>query len=229
MKHLFRHAALTIAALILSSCATKLSEKQKAAITQVSVSKPVAGPEDFHPADGTQAPGAANGVPMATGGGALPALIGLAIDSGVKAHQSSQFKKQYGAQLDEVNAAARRDIGEALRAHGTKVLKSDPFFGPKLVAQAPNRFDGELQKYGLVRFSRDDDQTYLGAQIHCVVWLSDANGKKLFTRVIVCRSKDSHTIHDYAAKKSLVNDVFKQAGENFEQQFKALLDQQLGR
>ncbi|WP_193214988.1 hypothetical protein [Luteolibacter marinus] len=229
MKQLFPSSVLAVSTLLFCNCSSTLSEKQKAAITQVTVAKPAVGPEDFQPASGTQSPGAANGVPMATGGGALPALIGLAIDAGVTAHQASEFKKQYGAQLDEVNAAARRDIGEALRERGSKVVKNDPFFGPKLATSAPYRFDGELVRYGLVRFSRSDDQTYLGAEIVCNVWLADASGKKLFTRTTVCRSEDSHTIHDFAAKKSLVNDVFKQAADQFESQFKAILDQQLGR
>jgi hypothetical protein len=96
-------------------------------------------------------------------------------------------------------------------------------------AGAANRFDGELAQYGLVRYAREDDQTVLGMEIRCTVWLADSAGKKLFTQVISGRSADSHTIHDYAAKKSLVGKVYEQALDDFETRFSAMLDFQLNR
>ena len=221
---------LSLPVLFLVSCANKLSESQKASLTQVTAGHPVVEAGDLKPADGTDSPNAANSVPMATGGGLIPALIGSAIDAGVTAHQSSQFKKQYGAQLDQVQAQIPRNPGPDLRERAAKVLKTDAFFGSRYAETgAPNRFDGDLVSYGLVRYDRSEDQTSLGMGITCNVWLTDAKGKKLFTRTLVGRSTDSHTIHDYAAKPSLVKTVYAQALDSFEQQFQALIDDQLGR
>lgn len=230
MKLSINSIALPCIALVLASCGNRLTEAQKASLTQVMVSRPVVEATDLKPADGTDSPGASNGVPMATGGGIIPALIGSAIDAGVTAHQSSEFKKQYGAQLEEVQAAIPRNPGDDLRKRAASALKKDAFFGPRMVeAGAANRFDGELVQYGLVRYAREDDQTVLGMEIRCSVWLMDSGGKKLFTRVLSGRSKDSHTIHDYAAKKSLVKVAYDQALNDFEAQFSAMLDVQLNR
>jgi hypothetical protein len=221
---------VSLPVLFLASCANKLSEAQKSSLTQVMVNRPAVEAGDLKPADGTDSPNASTGVPMATGGGLIPALIGTAIDAGVTAHQSSQFKKQYGAQLDQVQAQIPRNPGPDLRERAAKVLKKDEFFGSRLVESgAPNQFDGDLFSYGLVRYDRSEDQTVLGLQITCDVWLTDAKSKRLFTRRLTARSTDSHTIHDYAAKPALVKKVYAQALDGFEVQFKSLLDAQLDR
>ena len=64
--------------------------------------------------------------------------------------------------------------------------------------------------------------------ISCNVWLMDANSKKLFSQLIIGRSADSHTIHDYAAKPKLVDKAYAQALDSFEAQFKGMVDTQLG-
>lgn len=216
--------------ILLASCASKLSEAQKSSLTQVMVNRPAVEATDLKPADGTDSPNASTAVPIATGGGLIPALIGSAIDAGVTAHQANEFKKQYGAQLDQVQAQIPRNPGPDLRDRAAKVLKKDKFFGSRLVESgAPNRFDGDLVSYGLVRYDRSEDQTVLGMTITCNVWLTDAKGKKLFTRTLTAMSEDSHTIHDYAAKPSLVKKVYAQALDGFESQFKALIDAQLDR
>jgi hypothetical protein len=215
----------------LASCApTKLTEAQKASLERVTVSRPAVQAEDLKPVDGSDSPGAANKVPMVTGGGIIPALIGSAIDAGVTAHQSSQFKKQYGTQIEQVQARIPRNPGSDLRERGVRVLKKDSFFGTRLTeTDAPNRFDGDLVSYGLVRYDRNNDQTTLGMDISCNVWLTDANSKKLFTQLIIGRSKDSYTIPEYAAKPALVDKVYLQALDSFEAQFKGMVDSQLGR
>lgn len=217
--------------LSLASCAPgKLTEAQKASLERVTVYQPVVQAEDLKPVDGSESPNAASNVPMATGGGIIPALIGSAIDAGVTAHQSSQFKKQYGAQIDQVQARIPRSPGPALRERATRVLKKDSFFGSRYTEnKAGNRFDGDLVSYGLVRYDRKNDQTTLGMDISCNVWLMDANSKKLFSQLIIGRSVDSHTIHDYAAKPKLVDKVYAQALDSFESQFKGMVDSQLGR
>ena len=116
---------------------------------------------------------------MATGGGALPALIGMAIDAGVTAHQTSQFKKQYGDKLDKVNANVPKNLSKRLRANAGDMLRKDEFFGPRLRDTSSNRFDGELISYGLGRFHRTDDETHLGATMTVRVTLKDASGKSL--------------------------------------------------
>lgn len=212
-----------------SSCSTALTEAQKKSLTTVSISKPHVEVSDFKPVDGTDSPNAATTVPIITGGGLIPALIGSAIDAGVTSYQAKQFKEQYGKTIEQVNAEVPRAIGDALRARAVTVLKKDEFFASRLRSNSPNQFGGELLSYGLERFDRKDDVTYLGSVVSVNIWLKDASGKRLFTETINLKSKSSHPVNDYAGNKKLMKSVFSEAFDEFSSKFASILDAKMGR
>jgi hypothetical protein len=168
-------------------------------------------------------------VPTATGGGLIPALIGSAIDAGVTAYQAKQFKKQYGKSIEQVNTEVPRAIGDALRASAVTALKKDEFFGPRLRTDSSNQFGGELLSYGLQRYDRKDDVTYLGAVVTLNVWLDDVSGKRLFKKSMTLKSQSSHPVEDYVGNKKLMKSVFNEAFDDFSHQFASMLDAKLGR
>ena len=225
----FRILALPVIAFAFSSCSQDWSEAQKSQLSTVALSQPSVRAGAMKNASGIDSPNASTTVPVATGGGALPALIGMAIDAGVTAHQSSQFEKQYGHQLGQVNASVPRTLEKKLRASAEKMLRNDEFFGPRLKNDSPNRFSGELVTYGLERFHRTDDETHLGATLTVQVKLTDASGKALLEQPIMARSNNSIKVGELAANPKKVDGLFEEAADNFAAQLKTALDRKLNR
>jgi hypothetical protein len=224
-----RLLALPAIAFIFSSCSQNWTEAQKSQLSTVALSQPSVTAGAMKQASGIDSPNAATSVPMATGGGLIPALIGTAIDAGVTAHQRNQFDKQYGQQLGKVNANVPKTVEKKLRASAEKMLRSDEFFGPRLKNDSPNRFSGELTSYGLERFHRTNDETHLGASVTVLVRLNDASGKALLEQPIVARSTNSIAVGELAAQPKKVDSLFDEAAENFAVQLKAALDRKLNR
>ncbi len=221
--------ACTFAALAFSSCSQSWSEAQKSQLTTVALPEPYTKAGAMKPASGIDSPGAATSVPMATGGGLLPALIGSAIDAGVTAHQSNQFEKQYGDRIGKVNASMPKNLSKKLRASAEKMLRGDEFFGPRLKETSPNRFEGELTNYGLTRFHRTNDETHLGATLSVRVGLKDPSGKSLLDQIITANSTSSIGVNELAAQPKKTEALFDEAVANFSQQLKAALDRKLNR
>lgn len=224
-----RFLALPAIALAFSSCSQNWSEAQKSQLSTVAVSQPSVKAGAMKEASGIDSPNASTSVPMATGGGLIPALIGTAIDAGVTAHQRSQFEKQYGQQLGKVNANVPKSVEKKLRASAEKMLRSDEFFGPRLKNDSPNRFSSELTSYGLERFLRTNDETHLGATVTVQVKLTDASGKVLLDTAIAARSTNSVTVGELAAQPKKVDALFDEAAETFAVRLKGILDHKLNR
>lgn len=224
-----RWLALPVVALACSSCSHSWSEAQKSQLSTVALSEPVAVPGAAQPASGIDSPNASTSVPMATGGGLIPALIGVAIDAGVEAHQKNQFEKQYAGQIEKVNANMPKGLGKKLRASTEKMLRSDEFFGPRLKDQSASRFSGELLSYRLERFHRTNDQTHLGARLTVQVRLAGADGKSLLDQPVTGTSTSSISVGELAGNPKKIDHLFDEAVANYTTTLKAVLDQKLNR
>lgn len=229
MKKTLIYGVLGLVSVALVSCSGALSEKQKAAITSISVTDHEELKGAKKAVNGGKSPGAADSLPMVTGGGALPALLGSAIDAGVVSVQKSNFKKQYASEIERLNAVAYPKIADAIEEKGISVLKRDDFFGPKWTDQAgAHYFDGEITTYGLQRRERKKGETYLEAMVGLNVWLV-SDGKKLFTAPMTVVSENAYTTSEFADKPELLRKVFVEAVSDFENQFDGLLNKKLGR
>lgn len=214
--------------LTLTGCST-LSEKQKAMISGVGVKPYEMAPGALHIPDGTASPNASSGVPAATGGGLIPALIGSAIDTSVTSRQQKEFEKNNGQYFKNANDSIPEDIVKQLEARTVKVLNSDPFFGSRLKSKPSSFFCGKVLDYGLTRLSEKNGNIYLEAKIKLDVWLVGSDGKKMFKQPVSASSKDAYTMQQYASDKSLSARVFEQALDDFEVQLIKLTDAKMGR
>jgi hypothetical protein len=228
MKWMSFRLVVPVVALALASCA-HWSDAQKAKLSTVALREPVVKADALKPVDGTESPEASSKVPMATGGGALPALIGLAIDAGVTSYQSNQFQKQYGTQLEQVNAAAPRSLGKKLRARTATLLQRDSFFGSRMRDQSPSAFQLDVLSYGFKRLHRTNDETHLGATMTVKVSLTGSDQKALINRVIVGQSSSSVPVRQLAGKPKQAEALMDEAVESFAQQLQADLDSHLKR
>ena len=229
MKTIINYCVCGIAVLTFTSCSHSLTEKQKAAITSIGVADHDVLKGAKKAVNGSKPLGVAQAITGASGGGILPALFGEAIDAGVVAVQKNSFQKQYGSDVERLNAIAYPKLVDAIEKRGVSVLQRDAFFGPKWTDKAGEHyFDGEITSYGLQRRHRDADETYLEAMVGVNVWLV-SNDKKLFKAPLMLRSENAYTVADYVEQPERLRAVFKEACDGFDSQFSALLDQKLGR
>ncbi len=151
-----RPAAFFLAAALCglwSGCSSVWSEAEKAKLAQVMVAAPSVAKDSYQKPDATTSPGMANTIPMTTGGGLIPALVGAAIDAGVMSKQQREFESTQAKYFPDL--AKRFSVPPAAElAEGIKrVLHKDDFFASRLAAQAPAVFKTEIVHYGLSKSS----------------------------------------------------------------------------
>lgn len=202
---------LTLAALVsITSCSSVLTEAQKFSLTTVGVSE--------HEA----LAGARQNVRL-LGGDTLPLLVGEAVSAG-EVNSSG-----YRADSSHLNKLALPKVSQSIQGRAEQVLKADDFFGSRWSSNADNNFDGEIISYGLVKKkSSKGAAEYLRASIEMRVWLESKNGQRLFTKELTAKSKGSYTVADYTEQPDRVKVAFRQAVDDFESQFAALLEHQSG-
>lgn len=150
IRHTLPLALLTVCAFV-SGCASTWSTEQKASIKTVMVQTPTATKDSYHAPDATKSPGMSSSIPMATGGGLIPALIGSAIDASVTAKQQKSFVASSGQYFEQIRTAAAEPPLSTLKAELEKRLKADEFFGQKMADTSEDRFTLSITSHGLVR------------------------------------------------------------------------------
>ena len=217
-----------VVTLFLSGCGT-LSEKQKASLNEVSLRKSIQTAAAYQKITGTQSPGMGTAIPGATGGGLVFALLGEAIDAGVRTYQSSQFKKQYGNSIEQLDANAQRDLSEALEETVLQAVKADAFFGPRLTENARNYFQIKITSYGLERVKREKNQTYFRSAVSVTLSLTDEKNVRLFENLLVSHSDSSHPFDQLVKDKTLVDQLFLESAKRLNAQTKEVLTARLGK
>jgi hypothetical protein len=138
---------------MLSGCATGWSEAEKAKLSQVMVAPATVAKDCYQKPDATVSPGMANSIPVATGGGLIPALVGSAIDAAVMSKQQREFESTQAkyfpdlAKLFTVPPAA--EVAEGIK----RALGKQDFFASRVAEQAPAVFKTEIVRYGLMKSS----------------------------------------------------------------------------
>lgn len=211
--------------IVLPSCSSTLSEARKASIGGVVVQPSTTDPKARKAVVGSKSPGTANSIPTVTGGGALPALLGHLIDGAVTSAQSSNFKKQYAQQLTVLEQQVPANLNKQMTETTIKVVASNAFFGPRLNKQPDHQFTMKVNSFGFTRVNRSKGETYLGAQIHCLVTFSDrAKGKKLFSQPIIAVSKSHYTPRQLSGNKRLSDQLLNEALRDYENKLKEYLN-----
>ncbi|MEO1856510.1 MAG: hypothetical protein ABGY95_03960 [Rubritalea sp.] len=239
MKNSFSYLLLSaLSALVLSSCSVSLTQKQKDAITSVSVLDHSVNKNAQMPINGTEAPSHTHKAPFIYTGdenfsssaatGTTGQLFKEAADAGMLEVQAKGFQKQYKTELEKMNSVVYPKIAEGIEKRAVAAVKENGFLGGRWAKKSPHYFDGEIIAYGLQRKIRRGEETYLEAVVGIRVWFV-SEGKQLFSESIVMRSRNAHTVASYVENPELLRTVFEEAGNNFSVQFEALLDKRFGK
>lgn len=199
-----------------SGCATTWSESDKAKLSAVSLAPTVVAKDAYQKPDATNSPGMANSLPIATGGGLIPALMGSAIDAAVTAKQQRKFEethRQHFAALQktlEVPPAAHLDaaLKDALGRH--------PFLGSRLAEKSPGAFSTEILHYGLQKSPLSQgDNLLLRVRIIAKITLTVPGGGRLFEAQITGVASSAKTASEILADPGFVAKNSAEAAEDF--------------
>ncbi len=222
--------SIITASLLSGGCATTWSEQQRMKLTAVSVQEPTAAKDAYHKPDATLSPGMATAIPVATGGGLIPSLIGSAIDASVKASQQKHFEESavnYFAPLKAI--AADAPLSE-VKQEVESCLKSDGFFSSRLTAQAANNFNIQVTRFGLVRSSdATKENMKLCYEIVCRIRLKLGDGETLIDQQVTGASFLGARIEEFIENPALLSDHRKMAIGNLGNGLRGIIDKQLGR
>ncbi len=239
MKKLFSSLLISaLSVLVFSSCSGGLTQKQKDAITSVSVADHSVKKNAKMPINGTEVPSHTHKAPFVYTGdenfssdaatGVTGKLFEEAADAGMLAGQDKNFQKQYKTELEKLNSVVYPKIAEGIERRAISTVKENGFLGGRWAKNSTHYFDGEIIAYGLQRKTRRGEETYLEAVVGVRVWFI-SEGKKLFSESIVMRSRNAHTVASYVENPELLRTVFQEAGNDFSVQFKALLEKKFGK
>lgn len=220
--------ALTLMA-VLSGCATIWSDQDKAQLAAISIAKPAVSTDAYQKPDATDSPGLAQSIPIATGGGAIPSLLGSAIDAIVTARQQHKFEETNAQYF----AALAKDLTTPptieLQAAINQRLSGHQFFSSRLSETGGASFVTEIQKYGWQKspLSKDDD-ILLRMRIIAKVSLKSPKGGILWTGLIAGVASSAKHAQDIVNDPEFVTAGIKEAAQDLSWQLAGQLDVKLG-
>jgi hypothetical protein len=173
--------AVALSALLLSSCATKFTPEQRAALATVSVA-PTEVPGDAYsePYGGDRA-GAANAgmIGVTSGTGALGGVVGSLVGETIAATQDNAYRSSNKEKFAAVQKNTPQ-VGPIMTSNLKKGMKNDGFFGSRLRDDSPNLVTSKVTSYRLMRSGKNDDGELLfSPQIVVEIQLKDGTGKSL--------------------------------------------------
>lgn len=221
--------AAVSAILILSGCAT-WSAEERARLATVAVAPVTAAADAYHKPDAKISPNYATDLPKVAGAGALPVLMGAAIDAAVTSRQQRKFEAknaEYFADLqkqwEEPPAA---EVSAALRA----ALQSHEFFRTRFAEKSPNVFSAHIVGFGLSKSGlTQGEDTLLRVRITAEVSLQTAAGTTLLrTRLggVASTAKRAREILD---DPDFVKIGREEAAKDLATEIMRLIDLKLGR
>lgn len=207
-------------ALFLTSCSTKLSSKQRDALTSVAFT-PTSQPASAYRDPNGAADGTGNSIGAASGGGLIGALVGEA----VVATQNSLFKKNEGANFAKLRENAPKRLDKQVSQALSSALTANKFFGPRLRSSAPNKVVSEIKSYALTRTGKDSRGLLMSPQIVADVKILDEQNATLvkFLPNVTGVSSMSFPVQTYALDPALQRKGYAEAAQNLGQNFATTL------
>ena len=216
--------------ILASGCSTTLTEGQKAQLTEVSLGRVAAVGSAYHSPDATKSPGMANAVPAATGGGLIPALIGSAIDAGVKSKQRGDYSDLYGEFSLRIDSIYSGSPEEALKTKLESYLKEDAFFSSRLVESAASVFEVTIEEMGFVRAAESPKGAMsLVYELSGRVTLRTPSEPMMLNLFLSGASRYSAEPQEIAQNPALKTKFVGEAVDSFVEAFRAQMDTKLGR
>lgn len=223
-----RCLALATLLTLLAGCATNWSESEKAKLVAVKVNGSVLAKNAYQKPDAKLSPGMANTIPIVTGGGLIPSLIGSAIDAGVMAKQQRQFEGTNAQFFEQLRAtladAPIADVDSALR----RMFATDDFFGTRLSDQGTSTFSTEILYYGLANspYSQKDD-IKLRLRIGTKVTLKLADGRVMFEATIEGVASTAKRAGEILADPDFYRKSAREAASSLADQLQVMLEKKL--
>ncbi len=213
-----RFSALFLTGLLsLTSCATRLTPAQKQQMTALRLSGVRTLPNAYSSPNFTSQKEAATSQAMSNPG--LFGFAGALLSGAVIAADNARDASVNRAATQTISSHVTKDLGPALSAKVTSLLKADPFYGPRLStsASAPARIDITIPRYQLSSLNDVQFRTLVGADVN--VYLNNlsihkkgfSNGMPLPGRPAVSAPSLSATLSEYAANPKLLQDHLDQA------------------
>lgn len=188
--------------MFLSSCATKFSPAQRAALATVAVSGTTVDPEAYEEPYGgdLEMRNNASNVP---GTGILGPLIGMGVGGAIAGTQNANFKGKNRGYFPAVQKNTPTDLGKNLSSKLKQSLKTDPFFRTRVAETSGNLVTSDITCYRLIRVGKNDQGELLFApQIYAAIYLNDAKGQKLVGRSYIATGTPSLTVAEYASSSA---------------------------
>jgi len=219
----------SFAALLFSSCSSSLSEEDQSKLSSIAIVGTSTASDARQAVIGSKSSKVGMAIPIATGGGALPALLGMAINKAIVSSQNENFNAQYAGTIYTLKTHVPGNLNRQITQSTRKVFSADPFFGPRIKPRSTNRVKVKVTTFGLQRSDRSEGHTLLNANIMCDVILTDQAGDEYIAESIHAQSPNSLSVPALASSKSRTDALFAEALRDYETQLKELLDDQLKR
>lgn len=222
-------AALLLAGL-LGSCGNQAwTDAQKDSLSAVTLRQTATAAEAYHEPDATNPPGASSSVPMATGGGAIPALIGLAIDAGVSKAQQSKFDKTDGHYADGSKRNIPGDLSQRFSSRLERSLKKNPFFKDRMKSGAEASIQSTIVSYGYKMVpGTDDGATLMSPAVDVELSVTGADGKSLLKQRVSSPGESPAPLRDYAGNPAKARAAFDKELDALVRQIEEILSHKIG-
>lgn len=222
-------AVLLLSGLLGSCGPQRWTEAQKANLSAVSLRQTGVAPKAYHEPDAANPPGASGSVPAATGGGAIPALIGLAVDAGVSKVQQSKFDKTEGHHASASQRNIPGDLAPRFSGKLERSLKKNHFFKDRLKQGATASIQPTLLSYGYKRVSETEDGAILMSPVLQVeMTVTDAKGTSLLKQTVVSPGMSPAPLRDYATNPAKARAAFEKEMDQTVAEIEAIWIQKLG-
>jgi hypothetical protein len=222
-------AALLLAGL-LGSCGNQWSETQKANLTPVTVRQTAMASGAYHEPDATNPPGTSNTVPAATGGGLIPALIGVAIDAGVSKSQQSKFDKSDGHYAGSSKQNVPGDLTKRFSEKFDRSLKKDAFFNGRLKQEASALIQPTIVKHGYKRVGvADDGGILMSPVVEVELLVTGSDAKILLKQNVTSPGGSPARLSEYAGSAAKARAAYDKELDSLITQIGIIWNTKLGR
>ncbi len=161
------------------------------------------------------------------GGGFIPSLIGALIDSGIDSYNQGEFEDKHAGSVDKIKGYQIKNIDEEIESRILSVIKKDSFLNVKIVDKSPAFFDARIYSMGLQkRYKDQNNKDYLAAKITLVVSLKEEEDENLlYSKYLTVYSEGAFSVTELSNDNSLVDELFTQAYDSFEDQFAVFVNE----
>ena len=202
------------AAIFLTSCASKLDQTQKAALSSVSVAKTQVAAKSYNEPSGGSDTARSTAGAAGVAGGAIGGLVGGLIGEAIHATQHAAFEKSQGSTFDQIKANTPKNLDQLLTSEVQRQVKANDFFGPRVSSSSPYQFRSQVTSHGLRRVGKNAQGELLLSPVVTLDVTLIAPGEKKWIQArphVTGTGWTKATAREFAAKPSLLKKAYSEA------------------